>query len=561
MEDQKISMTEPAVRQNKKQPTKNSLSLPIIQTNSNISSPLNHQKLKNVKVFRSLDKKSPKNKKIKIRKRISTTHRKEKRIKINKDLDMVNKLNMEIEVDELFQEESRLRKQKEKIDNSPDIKAKRLNKFKASTENGEKKIEVDAKEKEKYIEKEFRDELEAFTKIKNECILTNEKINNIRNIIDDYQLELNVFNKYGDELDKKYALEMKEKEKNRLLDTVLNNQSNEASPNVDSQDAEEKLKSSLKNEKLEYLNSIAQIKKQRDEKVKLIELNKSKAESQLIEFEKKYNELLEQCKQKKSIVYKARNQLLNIYHLELYEGLSFRTDGLASLIRSIWNLGVNVDINYMPSYLDKLSIDFLFDKARRLIKISEMRQIIEENQQEFEIGVNSWKKNVNENTKDSSDEKTDENFFKTGVMDRYNYMNKYPKSKKFMEDYNKKYFSKADTFEIKLNKNKKLFKSRNIPATIIDKHNKIEKLKILLNNLLEKNDAIEKKEIERLCREFTTNDYQEKYHVSVDVIMGALCGEEKRNEAITFFAKYQKDYKEGKQLIQFHKLKSKFNQK
>ena len=264
---------------------------------------------------------------------------------------------------------------------------------------------------------------------------------------------------------------------------------------------------------------------------------------------------------KKSIVYKARNQLLNIYHLELYEGLSFRTDGLASLIRSIWNLGVNVDINYMPSYLDKLSIDFLFDKARRLIKISEMRQIIEENQQEFEIGVNSWKKNVNENTKDSSDEKTDENFFKTGVMDRYNYMNKYPKSKKFMEDYNKKYFSKADTFEIKLSKNKKLFKSRNIPATIIDKHNKIEKLKILLNNLLEKNDAIEKKEIERLCREFTTNDYQEKYHVSVDVIMGALCGEEKRNEAITFFAKYQKDYKEGKQLIQFHKLKSKFNQK
>ena len=121
-------MTEPAVRQNKKQPTKNSLSLPIIQTNSNISSPLNHQKLKNVKVFRSLDKKSPKNKKIKIRKRISTTHRKEKRIKINKDLDMVNKLNMELEVDELFQEESRLRKQKEKIDNSPDINNQRKNK-------------------------------------------------------------------------------------------------------------------------------------------------------------------------------------------------------------------------------------------------------------------------------------------------------------------------------------------------------------------------------------------------------------------------------------------------
>ena len=561
MEDQKIAMTEPTYRPKKRQTSKNSLSLPIIQNNLNNSNSLNQDKIQNVKLFRSLEKKSPKNKKIKLRKIISTSRRKEKRIKINKDLDMVNKLNMELEVDELFQEESRLRKQKEKIDNSPDIKAKRLNKFKASTENGEKKIEVDSKEKEKYIEKEFKDELEAFTKIKNECALINEKINNIRNIIDDYQLELNVFNKYGDELDKKYALEMKEKEKNRLLDTVLNNQAGDTNQNIDSQDAEEKLRNSLKNEKLEYLNSVAQIKKQRDEKMKIIELNKSRAQTESIELEKKYNELMKQCGQKKSVVYKARNQLLNIYHLELYEGLTFRTDGLATLIRSIWNLGVNVDINYMPSYLDKLSIDFLFDKARRLIKISEMRQIIEENQLDFENSVNAWKKTVNENTKDSSEEKTDENFFKTGVMDRYNYMNKYPNSKKFMEDYNKKYFSKADTFEIKLNKNKKLFKSKNIPATIIDKHHKIEKLKILLNNLLEKNDGIEKKEIQRLCREFTTNNYQDKYHVSVDVIMGALCGEEKRNEAITFFAKYQKEYKEGKQLIQFHKLNSKFNQK
>ena len=493
MEDQKIAMTEPTYRPKKRQTSKNSLSLPIIQNNLNNSNSLNQDKIQNVKLFRSLEKKSPKNKKIKLRKIISTSRRKEKRIKINKDLDLVNKLNMELEVDELFQEESRLRKQKEKIDNSPDIKAKRLNKFKASTENGEKKIEVDSKEKE------------------------------------------------GDELDKKYALEMKEKEKNRLLDTVLNNQAGDTNQNIDSQDAEEKLRNSLKNEKLEYLNSVAQIKKQRDEKMKIIELNKSRAQTESIELEKKYNELMKQCGQKKSVVYKARNQLLNIYHLELYEGLTFRTDGLATLIRSIWNLGVNVDINYMPSYLDKLSIDFLFDKARRLIKISEMRQIIEENQLDFE--------------------NSDENFFKTGVMDRYNYMNKYPNSKKFMEDYNKKYFSKADTFEIKLNKNKKLFKSKNIPATIIDKHHKIEKLKILLNNLLEKNDGIEKKEIQRLCREFTTNNYQDKYHVSVDVIMGALCGEEKRNEALTFFAKYQKEYKEGKQLIQFHKLNSKFNQK
>ena len=149
-----------------------------------------------------------------------------------------------------------------------------------------------------------------------------------------------------------------------------------------------------RNEKFEYLNSLAQLKKKRDEKQKLLSIQKEKEEEELKELEKKYTVLLEQCKQKKNLVYKARNQLLNIYHLELYEGLNFRTDGLASLIRSIWNIGVNVDINYMPSYLDKLSIDFLFDKARRLIKISEMRQIIEENEKDFENSVNQMKKKL-----------------------------------------------------------------------------------------------------------------------------------------------------------------------
>ena len=550
MEVEKIANTEPTYNSNKRQNSENSISLPIIKTNSNNSNSANKGKTKNRKLFYSIDKKSSKNKKMKTKKRMPTAKKKEKRIKINADLDFVNKLNMELEVDELFEEESRLQRQKEKIESNPDIISKRLNIFKASTDSDEKKVEVDSKEKEKYIEKEFRDELEAFTKIKNECTMLNEKVNQISETIDDYKLELNVFNRYGEELDKKYALEIQEKEKNKLLESEMNEENNK-----------NKEANMARNEKFEYLNSLAQLKKKRDDKQKLLTKKIEEEEIKLKDLEKKYTELLEQCKQKKSLVYKARNQLLNIYHLELFEGLNFRTDGLASLIRAIWNIGVNVDINYMPNYLDKSSIDFLFDKARRLIKISEMRQIIEENEKDFEDSVNAWKKNSEENCKGANEEKTDESFFKTGVMGNYNYMNKYPNSKKFMADYNKKYFSKRDSIEIKLSKNKKLFKSRNIPISIIEKHNKIEKLKILLNNLLEKNDNIEKKEIERLCREFITNNYKEKYHVSVEVIMGALCGEEKRNEAITYFAKYQKEYKEGKNLIQFHKLNSKFNQK
>ena len=73
-----------------------------------------------------------------------------KKYKINKDLDIVYKLNMEIDVDHLFEEDLKLKKQKEKIDNNPDILAKRLNTYKNNTDkNGENKMEADSKEKEK----------------------------------------------------------------------------------------------------------------------------------------------------------------------------------------------------------------------------------------------------------------------------------------------------------------------------------------------------------------------------------------------------------------------------
>jgi uncharacterized coiled-coil DUF342 family protein len=65
-------------------------------------------------------------------------------------------------------------------------------------------MEVDPKEKEKYIEKTFKDELEKLEKIKNECNSINDEINQIRETIDEYKLEINVYDNYGDQLDKQF---------------------------------------------------------------------------------------------------------------------------------------------------------------------------------------------------------------------------------------------------------------------------------------------------------------------------------------------------------------------
>jgi hypothetical protein len=355
---------------------------------------------------------------------------------------------------------------------------------------------------------------------------------------------------------------MKEKEKEKKLDNLYNNEileevnengENEENNNNANENEEDEPTKKAKKEKFEQLNTFIQMKKQREERLKFLKQSIANKQEELKSLEEKQNNLIGQCKEKKNGIYKLRQQLLNIYHISLYEGLNFRTDGLCTLIRAIWNLGVNVDINYMPSYLDNNSIDYLFDRTKRLIDISKMRQVIEENQNEFDINLKQWKQfaNINENSKDT-DNKTDSNFFQTGVIEKFNYMDKYPKSKQFMEEYNKKFFPKHEQIQINLRK-KNEFKSKNIPYAIIEKYNNIEKLKYLLKKLIEQNDNKEKQEFERISKEFLTNNYQEKYQVAIETIMGALCGEEKRNEGINFFSKFQREFKEGKKLIQFHK--------
>ena len=561
--EKEISLTEPTypmdiserAKSNKK--TKNTLTLPPIANTS--TSIIKGNSYRNINLQKL---KSPK-KAVNKRKYQTPVSSNRKRFKINKDLDLVYKLNMDIDVAQIFEDDLKLKKEKEKIDNNPDIKAKRLNIYKNTEEdkNG-KKMEVDPKEKEKYIEKTFKDELEKLEKIKNECNSINDEINQIRETIDEYKLEINVYDNYGDQLDKQFLKELKEKEKEKKLDNLYNNEileevnenaENEENNNNANENEEDEPTKKAKKEKFEQLNSFIQMKKQREERLKYLKQSIVSKQEELKSLEEKQNNLIGQCKEKKNGIYKLRQQLLNIYHISLYEGLNFRTDGLCTLIRAIWNLGVNVDINYMPSYLDNNSIDYLFDRTKRLIDISKMRQVIEENQNEFDINLKQWKQfaNINENSKDT-DNKTDSNFFQTGVIEKFNYMDKYPKSKQFMEEYNKKYFPKHEQIQINLRK-KNEFKSKNIPYAIIEKYNNIEKLKYLLKKLIEQNDNKEKQEFERISKEFLTNNYQEKYQVAIETIMGALCGEEKRNEGINFFSKFQREFKEGKKLIQFHK--------
>jgi hypothetical protein len=73
-----------------------------------------------------------------------------------------------------------------------------------------------------------------------------------------------------------------------------------------------------------------------------------------------------------------KNRLLLHYHKILIEGRDTRQEGLIWIIKAIWNLGHNVIMYYIPSYLDEKSIDFLFSTAHKEFSLQKIRSDIED---------------------------------------------------------------------------------------------------------------------------------------------------------------------------------------
>ena len=230
----------------------------------------------------------------------------------------------------------------------------------------------------------------------------------------------------------------------------------------------------------------------------------------------------------------------------------------------------------MPSYLDEKAIDFLFKKARQSIELNKIRQVIKDNENELAMYLKEWKNNdkeinnilakrnnqfgLNKKNDDNKNSLNENELFKTKVSDiSISYLDPYPKTKQFMIDYKKKhpnlFHRELPGVEIK----RLPFKSINIPIKITEKNKHIEKLKYLLEIKIEQNKQKDKKEVERLNKEFIKNQYKEKYEVNIETVFGALFGEEKKNEMLIYYARLEKEFRDGKKIIQFHtKLNIKF---
>ena len=479
---------------------------------------------------------------LKIKPTIRTIKKKKIFNTIKTDIDLVKNLDIDLKVEQIASKQFDTLQLKNRIDNNPDIKSKRLGTYKRKQLRDEIASDIESKEKVRLLEKEIKNDLNEYNIVKRENEKLNEHILNLGNIIEDYNLELYALDNYRKEFFKQF-LKTEEQKKLEILNKLEKNLYKDNEEFIF-------LQKELKNYQIDKNEKFQKDLMLRKESIKE---NIERTKELLDDLQEQKNNLKIDIKEIKDKIKENKKNLIKFYHISLYEGLDFRYEGLSNVIRAIWNLGEDVDINYMPTYLDKLLISFLFEHAKQYMQIINLRHQIELNQEKFVKSLNEWKTIsdyhfINENSSTSSI--SDVNLFQT----RLNHEENYPKSKKFMKNYYNKYAHLIENKEInELNEFKKKMSQRQItlPQKFLEENKTLEKGKYILQNLQKKMKDLERNEIRRVCREFSINNYGKIYQVCPYIIVSAICGDENKDEGMIFFNKTEREIIEGKKVIKF----------
>ena len=478
----------------------------------------------------------------------------------NKTIEILHKLNLDSKIKDIYNEEMKKEKKRETINSNKEIIERRLGLYKdielnlEEEKDKEKEFQyynelslekLSQKEKEKKAERNYKQILKDLEFLEMNLAEKDNEIKELKRKIDNEKLDLNVIDHFGRNIDKK----------NFTSETPIKNISDEKysmmlkTPLIHKPDAQLSL---AKNEDFEFQAKLLVKKYQRDEKQKLIQSVINEDEKKMQSLQKEKNALREKFNSKKKKINEFKKELINIFHSKLFEGLDFRGDGIVKMILNIWNLGEDIDMNFIPPFLDQGAVDFLFKKARQLIEISKIKKLIDENKKDFFGTLRDWK-NDNHLDLNNSDNRNKINyFFKTKVhnLKDNSILESYPKTKIFMNNYKKSKENENEESDKKINKS--ILKSYEIPNLIMDKNRKVERAKALLRTLQKQMDKDEKNEVTRLSKEFLFNNYEQKYQVCIDTIIGALVGEQHQDDMLNLYYKILKENKDNFKLIEFY---------
>ena len=419
------------------------------------------------------------------------------------------------------------------------------------------------------------------------------------------------------QIDIEFALELEKENNNKLMkDKLINELKNQyISKDKDTEkDSVEMSPNSIN----KFRRKTLSISREFQEK---LDLYKKREEYLAKQKEKEIEkDIINNKENKKIVVSKLRvinnnlkdlHKIKNFFLLKLYEhylnilkeGSDTRNEGLSWIIREIFALDKKVLLSFMPKFLDKLCIKYIFNMTHLNIKITEVENEIKKTKQEFKkVGIvnkgdemivnenimkaNKRQMGLNELT-ESYWEKIRKTFGNNSKLSK-SINNKHSILKKKKELENNKSFelkkSKKSFLDIsfipgdpnsmtfannEISNINKLLKDgqkqdEKIPSILkikdyakitnnsgyflnSDEIKKVQyylSLKTQLNNLRKKKETMKTNEMTRIFKEFQRNDYENRFNIDKATVISALIGEDNLNSELVKQSKREKKYLE-----------------
>ena len=321
-------------------------------------------------------------------------------------------------------------------------------------------------------------------------------------------------------------------------------------------------------DKIQGIKMLYIAKKMNDEKKAENEKNLKQYKEDIEQINKELKKIREELSNLKEKENTSAQKLMRHYESLLYQGRDTRNDGLIWIIKSMWKLGKNVPMQYIPKFLDFHAIEFLFKLANKSIELENSKNLLNKNKKDLTLKIHKLYFINNDHNTESNNftkkqfggkSKRTSLLFKTNLIKKNSIFKRSVSQTNIIKTYihssvddeqrdqEKNTFKEILKFYEKRNNNYEIEKMEGM-GRIEELQNKI---KIIENEII----ALKNKEIMRIFKQFVENDYQHRYHVTIDVVLAALLGEHMKNIEVNKFAKFKKEYLENLKNIRFYEYR------
>ena len=234
---------------------------------------------------------------------------------------------------------------------------------------------------------------------------------------------------------------------------------------------------------------------------------------------KEQNRKIEKLRYQKNI---KVDQLYTHYLKILKEGKDTRSEGLAWIIREIYNLGKEIIMSYLPDFIDEMGIRFIFKQAKIGIELHKLNDQIEETKNELnESGFSRITNNKKTIFSENEDKLQFDNYLQYKIRRDQNGENFHSKSINLSN-------SNLIPPVLKLKDVQEIIKNSEIHISpsqmeILIKYLSLNAKRKDIKKIQHK---LRKNEMDRIFEEYLRNDYYQRFKVEKNVVLSALIGED-----------------------------------